>query len=397
MMTDGYWASYEERTQDLLILCLIEIINRYVQSTYNKTPCRISNLSGNAYVEALVNQQHPRRIQEIFRMPLYTFVELQIYLAENTELRSSKAIGIAEKLAMFIETIGRGTTNRGIQERFQHSGATVSRCFHEVLNALLILHTKYVQLPVAPYQVGNRIAGDAKYSPYFGDCLGALDGTHIAMHVPYVDRTPYRSRKGFLSQNVLAACTFDMRFSYVLPGWEGSAHDGRVLSDAISGKGFIVPEGKYYLGDAGYSNSDHLLIPYRQVRYHLKEQLLAVQKPENAKELFNLRHSSLRNAIERIFGITKRRFKILNTAPEYPITTQVHLVYAVTALHNFIRMHPAAETDYFEEMFDGNEGPDLIDQEPQATSFSTSSRMNGIRDAIAGRMWVDYQAYLEKR
>ncbi len=41
--------------------------------------------------------------------------------------------------------------------------------------------------------------------------------------------------------------------------------------------------------------------------YYLKETLLALQKPKNPKELFNLRHSSLRNVIERIFGVAKKR------------------------------------------------------------------------------------------
>ena len=43
---------------------------------------------------------------------------------------------------------------------------------------------------------------------------------------------PYQNQKGFLSQNVLAACTFNMHFCYVLPGWEGSASDGHVFDDA---------------------------------------------------------------------------------------------------------------------------------------------------------------------
>ena len=42
------------------------------------------------------------------------------------------------------------------------------------------------------------------------------------------------------------------RFVYILAGWEGSAADSRVLSDALS-KDFIVPQGKYYLADAGTS------------------------------------------------------------------------------------------------------------------------------------------------
>jgi hypothetical protein len=78
--------------------------------------------------------------------------------------------------------------------------------------------------------------------------------------------------------NVLAVCNFEMQFVYILPGWEGSAHDGRVLSDAQSRYGFYTPKGKYWLGDAGYGNSEYIMSPYRGVRYHLKEQRLADKK-----------------------------------------------------------------------------------------------------------------------
>jgi hypothetical protein len=105
-----------------------------------------------------------------------------------------------------------------------------------------------------------------------------LDGTHINIHVPASEHARYRNRKGFLSQNVLAACDFDLNFVYVLPGWEGSAHDGRVLADAQAHQGFNTVPGKYWLGDAGYGNSEFILAPYRGVRYHLKEQYLADQK-----------------------------------------------------------------------------------------------------------------------
>jgi len=105
----------------------------------------------------------------------------------------------------------------------------------------------------------------------FKDCIGAIDGTHIPMHVPEALRAAYRNRKGQISQNVLAATTMDMMFVYVLPGWEGrSAADSRVFDDAHASD-FTIPEGRYYLADAGYANCDALLVPYRGVRYHLKE------------------------------------------------------------------------------------------------------------------------------
>jgi hypothetical protein len=44
--------------------------------------------------------------------------------------------------------------------------------------------------------------------------------------------------------NVLAACNFDMKFTYVLPGWEDTASDSRILKDALSREDSLkIPEG----------------------------------------------------------------------------------------------------------------------------------------------------------
>ena len=108
-------------------------------------------------------------------------------------------------------------------------------------------------------------------TPHLDKCLGALDGTHISCHVSSKDRSRFRNRKGDLSINVMAACTFDLRFCYVLAGWEGSANDSRVYWDARR-RDFRIPEGHFYLADAGYPPSAKgLLVPYRKTRYHLRE------------------------------------------------------------------------------------------------------------------------------
>lgn len=52
---------------------------------------------------------------------------------------------------------------------------------------------------------------------------------HIPAHVPAKDQSRFRNKKGLLSQNVLAACTFDLQFIFIYPGWEGSVTDSRVL------------------------------------------------------------------------------------------------------------------------------------------------------------------------
>ncbi len=34
--------------------------------------------------------------------------------------------------------------------------------------------------------------------------------------------------------NILATCTFDLRFTYVLSSWEGLASDSRILENALT-------------------------------------------------------------------------------------------------------------------------------------------------------------------
>src|SRR5437667_3072139 len=72
--------------------------------------------------------------------------------------------------------------------------------------------------------------------------------------------------------------------------------------------------------------------------------------PENYQELFNLRHSSLRNAIERIFGILKNQFKMLTQQLEFPFPVQMKLVKALCCIHNIIRL--IGGDDAFDEEWD---------------------------------------------
>ncbi|MFQ6666710.1 hypothetical protein Gotur_032967, partial [Gossypium turneri] len=121
--------------------------------------------------------------------------------------------------------------------------------------------------------------------------------------VPTVDKPRYRTRKGDIATNMLGVCTLNMHFVYVLPGWEGSVADGRVLRDVISRKhGLKVSHGCYYLVDAGYTNCEGFLAPFRVQKYHLNEWRQGYQ-PSTPKEFFNMKHASTRNVIERCFGL----------------------------------------------------------------------------------------------
>jgi hypothetical protein len=94
------------------------------------------------------------------------------------------------------------------------------------------------------------------------------------------------------------------------------------------------------------------LPPYRATRYHLKE--FGVRSPQNLRELFNLRHSSLRVTVERAFGSLKNRFRILYNKPFHPYKTQVKLVLACCILHNWILRFGQDEVIPLEEEWEPN-------------------------------------------
>ena len=76
--------------------------------------------------------------------------------------------------------------------------------------------------------------------------MGAIDATHVHARVLAKIAAAFRGRKHYTSQNVLAIVDFDLKFTYVLAGWEGSAHDALVLADVIKrDDGLRVPQGNF--------------------------------------------------------------------------------------------------------------------------------------------------------
>lgn len=110
-------------------------------------------------------------------------------------------------------------------------------------------------------------------------------------------------------------------------------------------------------------------------------------RPQNAKELFNLRHAQARNVVKRIFRVFKRRFSIANTAPEYPIETQAKLIQALCVVHNVIRIIDPQDVP------DGIVDEDIseeLGERAGAGSQAEKDQAESMRDRIAEDMWKDY-------
>ncbi|XP_042041229.1 uncharacterized protein LOC121786661 [Salvia splendens] len=168
---------------------------------------------------------------------------LCILLRERGGLEYGKYVFVEKQVAMFLSVLSHHTTNRIVGFNFWRSGQTVSPYVHAVLKAVIMLHELFLAKPVP---VDARIP-DGNGSRSKNTCL--------MWHV----RLFGRFRR-------------NMRFVYVLAGWEGSAGDARVLRDAVARpRGVKVPIGQYYLCDNGYANSNGFLTPFKGVQNHLKE------------------------------------------------------------------------------------------------------------------------------
>ena len=116
----------------------------------------------------------------------------------------------------------------------------------------------------------EHILKNPKWYPYFKDAIGALDGSHVPCCPSAADQASARNRKGWNSQNTLAAANWSTRFQLMVSGHDGSEADSAMYEKARIAF-FRVPPGKYYLADAGFGACDALLVPYRGVHYHLSE------------------------------------------------------------------------------------------------------------------------------
>ncbi|CDP04581.1 unnamed protein product [Coffea canephora] len=230
-----------------------------------KVPCRTSALSGRHWVEEVLSGHHTR-IMDATRLNVDSFMRLCQLLAECGFVPQNyqKRVTIEEALAMTLVMMSHNMRMRMIADRFNHSTETVHRNIHEVIRGLCT----FAQFAITPRwqdEIHPKILNDTRFYPWFEDCVGAIDETHIPAYAPREQQVAYTNRHGVQSQNILVVCDHDMRFVYVYAGWERSAHDARVLDGALTGPNHfpMPPTGKYYLVDSAYRNLPGFLPPYR--------------------------------------------------------------------------------------------------------------------------------------
>lgn len=256
------------------------------------TPTHNSKLTGAAYIQDLLNSAHPHAMRDVLGVSPFIFRKLARTIERCTGITSSKHVTLYEKVAWLLYICKTGQGYRGVAKRFHRALSTISayaarpgatcdaltrsypryfpKMVHQIVQSGLIV--AYVRQPQTEDPLVDALHAYDRNLRYFRDALGAIDGTHVPHNCHPTEANRYRDSEGNLSMNVLVACDFDQRFVYMLSGAEGGAFDSQLWDWAME-RTLRIPEGKYYLADAGFSSLRGCLTPYRDTNYHLADWL----------------------------------------------------------------------------------------------------------------------------
>jgi len=123
---------------------------------------------------------------------------------------------------------------------------------NQILSALIYKDTNVFQFPTGERD-WERIATDFEVKCNFPNCLGAVDGKHVATVPPPGAGSNFFNYKGYKSQVLTGIADSNYEFIYFIFGTNGRVSDGGVLEytdfyDKLHTECLKIPESSYVKG-----------------------------------------------------------------------------------------------------------------------------------------------------
>lgn len=185
---------------------------------------------------------------------------------------------------------------------------------------------------------------EAKWN--FPNCVGAMDGKHIAVQAPEWSGTDYYNYKHFFSIVLFAIVDANYNFIYADVGCQGRISDAGVFNNTsfcksietctlnlppdVSLPGRTVQSPYVFVGDDAFPLLRNILKAYP-----------GIQEKGSANRIFNYRLSRARRTSENVFGILSSVFRVFRKPllldPEKATNVTLSAIY----LHNYLRNSPS--------------------------------------------------------
>ena len=231
------------------------------------------------------------------------------------------------------------------------SKAQAHSSIHKMIRVLCSHLKKFVKFP--QNEQLRRIELEFRQKKGFPGVIGCVDGTHIAVNVPASDtRETFRNRKGYLSLNCQMICGPKGEIFDVISSWPGSTHDGRMWRESkVSNQVRCLSDEFHVLGDSAYPLQMNLMSPYKNPQNRSESnKLFYIIHVKNNLGRFNYKHSATRMAIEKAYGVIKRRFPLLKFGLRFKkVVDSANCIAAAVVLHNICLLHDDDLNNFDEE------------------------------------------------
>ncbi|KAK2646379.1 hypothetical protein Ddye_021574 [Dipteronia dyeriana] len=160
--------------ENVVICATAHILESYYLKYIYKQPCMNSIQTDNMWMHEII-QGNENRCHRMFRMEKHVFLKLCVDLEAKYGLKGLINMNSIEILGMCLHILGHGVGNRLAQERFQHSGETMSRYFSQMLDIFCLLAIDIIK-PMDPEfkDIPEEILRDSRYMPHFKMQVGKV-------------------------------------------------------------------------------------------------------------------------------------------------------------------------------------------------------------------------------
>lgn len=197
-------------------------------------------------------------------------------------------------------------------------------------------------MPEPTVETWKNIALEYERKWQFYNCLGAVDGKHIAIRKLLNSGSSFYNYKHF-SIVLMATVDANYRFTTVNVGSMGRFSGSNIFANSQIGEmlnngSLQLPESKLlpgqntktpyvFIGDEAFPLMPNLMRPYPKARVTGNFQ----------NKVFNYRLSRARQTVECSFGILAARFRVYKRPFECKLDTIDRIVLATIVLHNYLR------------------------------------------------------------
>lgn len=325
-----------------------------------------------------LHKEDQRGYKNYLRITPDVFQEMVEKLAPHLQKQSTfmrEPLQVGLKLAATLRFLATGNSYPSLQYSFRVEASTICKFIPEVCKAIIAVYMDEVLRCPKTEEEWKDVAARFSSRWNYHNCLGAVDGKHIAMKKPPNAGSYYYNYKGFHSIVLMAVADATYKFLYVDVGAEGGASDGGTwsncsLHDAIEENRAGVPQSEplpnddqpvpyHFVGDDAFALRTWMMKPFSHRSQVLRERI------------YSYRLSRARRVVENAFGILSQRFRcFLTTMQQHPDTINL-ITMCSCVLHNLILIrypHAIPEVD--------REDPDTHDLIPGG--WRTDRHLHGL-------------------